>query len=119
MDTDKGNSNTIRPEIASRPPHNYSNPRKQDKLTVRQANLHRTSIDVAKTIKALQNHRDGKVNLSTSQLRACEILLDRAMPKLSAVEQTMIEERHKDVHEYTDAELQEIIASNAKVEAIK
>ncbi len=56
-------------------------------MTKRQSDLHRTSIDVAKTLKALQKHRDGDLKLSPSQIRACEILLDRAMPRLSAAEQ--------------------------------
>lgn len=92
------------PEIRKSPKFSHSNRRKRDKLTRRQSELHRTSIDVAKTLKALQNHRDGKVKLDPSQIRACEILLDRAMPRLSAQElqATVQDERTETM---TDAQL--------------
>lgn len=71
---------------------------------MRQANLHRTSIDVAKTLKALQDHRDGRVKLDRSQIRACEILLDRAMPKLTSTEMSATFETEVP-EQMTDAQL--------------
>ena len=49
---------------------------------------HRGSIRVAFLLKRLQNHANGKNKMSTTQLRAADILLSRSMPTLTATEVT-------------------------------
>lgn len=48
----------------------------------------RERIKVAMLIKHLQDHVDGLRPLMASQLKAVEILLDRALPRLTATELT-------------------------------
>lgn len=46
----------------------------------------RSKIQAGNLIDRLEKHIDGKIQLENSQLKAIEILLDRSIPKLSAVE---------------------------------
>lgn len=46
----------------------------------------RSKIQAGNLINRLEKHIDGKIALESSQLKAIEILLDRSIPKLSAVE---------------------------------
>lgn len=47
---------------------------------------HRQAIQVSMLLKQLQKHVDGKVEMSTTQLRAAEILLKKAIPDLKSTE---------------------------------
>lgn len=49
------------------------------------------AIQATALVNRLKKHADGKIEMSPTQIRAAEILLDRALPKLSAVEQTNID----------------------------
>ena len=79
----------------------------------------RQRIRAAHLIRRLEQHADGEIELKPAQIKSIEILLNKSLPSLSATEVTNYQDNKREVHEYTDAELQEIIASNAKVEAIK
>lgn len=46
----------------------------------------REKIQASQIINRLQDCLDGKVDLSTSQMKAAEILLKKTLPDLSAVE---------------------------------
>lgn len=61
----------------------------------------RDAIDTSRLINKLRDHTDGKCEMSQTQLKACELLLSRTVPTLSAVEQTTIS--HVDA--MTEAEL--------------
>ena len=53
-------------------------PRHQDEV--------RAKIQASQIINRLQNHLDGNVELSTTQVKAAEILLRKSIPDLSATE---------------------------------
>lgn len=40
-------------------------------------------------VKRLQNHVLGKIDMSATQLKACEVLLKKSLPDLSAVDNTI------------------------------
>lgn len=71
------------------------------RLTVRQSESARERIRVGVILSRLQDHLEGKIDLSQSQTAAAKTLLDRAMPVLSAVEMTQHEElpQEGDLHE--------------------
>lgn len=46
----------------------------------------RAKIQAAQIINRLQNHIDGKVDLTSSQVSAAKILLDKILPNLQATE---------------------------------
>ena len=58
------------------------------RLNKRHQGFVRDKIQASQIINRLQNHLDGKVELSQTQLRAAEILLKKSLPDLSAVEMT-------------------------------
>ena len=60
-------------------------------LTHRQKTGVALAINASKIVSRFQKHMDGDLELTPTQIRAGEILLDRALPKLSAVEQTVID----------------------------
>lgn len=59
--------------------------------THRQSKLTASGIRAGYLVSRLEKHADGEIEMSPTQIRAAEILLDRALPKLSAVEQTNID----------------------------
>ena len=60
-------------------------------LTQRQKTGVALAIQAGTLVNRLKKHARGEVEMSPTQVRAAEILLDRALPKLSAVEQTVID----------------------------
>jgi hypothetical protein len=48
----------------------------------------RAKIQSSQIINRLQNHLDGEVNLSPTQVKAAEILLKKSIPDLSSTELT-------------------------------
>lgn len=54
----------------------------------------RESIQASSIMNRLKNHGDGKLEkpLDQTQIKAYEVILDRIAPKLSAVEQTTVNE---------------------------
>ena len=46
----------------------------------------RAKIQTSQLVNRLQDHADGKNEMSPTQVRAAEILLKKAMPDLSAIE---------------------------------
>jgi len=73
-------------------------------LTRRQQDKHRESIETAKLVRRLKDHSLGLIEMSPSQVRAAEILLNKSLPNLSATEidATVSDER---VETMTDAQL--------------
>jgi hypothetical protein len=59
------------------------------KLTRRQTARHRQSIRVAALINRLQDCADGKIDMSTAQIKAATVLLGKAMPDLQSIDSTM------------------------------
>lgn len=72
MAAPRGNSNASK---ISKPPR-----RVQDDI--------RAKIQAGNLINRLEKHIDGQIPLENSQLKAIEMLLDRSIPKLSAIEHT-------------------------------
>ena len=70
------------------------------KLTKRQTEHHRQSIQVAALLTRLRKNGMGTLTtpkgnaleLTSGQIKSIQILIDKAMPNLSAIEQTHIEE---------------------------
>lgn len=58
------------------------------RLNPRHQNMVREKIKTSQLINRLQDHILGKVELTTSQIKAIEILLKKSLPDLSAVEHT-------------------------------
>jgi hypothetical protein len=58
-------------------------------LTKRQTDGHRDSIETAKLIKAVQDYVLGGEGLDADRAANAHKLLDRTMPKLAAIEQTI------------------------------
>ena len=57
-----------------------------ERLNKRQADTTRAKIQASQLINRLQNHVDGNVELSATQIRAAEILLKKSLPDLQSVE---------------------------------
>lgn len=62
-------------------------------------------------LNRLKDHGDGKVRLSGTQVKAIEVILDRITPKLSAVEQTVVDERDKLSEDQLLAQLSALFAA--------
>ena len=60
-------------------------------LTHRQKTGVALAIQSTQLVNRLKKHARGEIEMSPTQIRAAEILLDRVIPKLSAVEQTVID----------------------------
>ena len=56
------------------------------RLNTRNDEETRSRIQVSQLINRLQNHVDGNVEMSASQLRAAEILLKKSLPDLQAIQ---------------------------------
>lgn len=69
-------------------PRGNSNAAKVPKPPRRVQDDIRSKIQAGNLINRLEKHIVGKISLENSQLKAIEILLDRSIPKLSAVELT-------------------------------
>jgi hypothetical protein len=58
------------------------------RLTTRQATLVRDRIKTTLILKRLEDHVDGKNEMSATQIQAARILLGKAIPDLQAVAHT-------------------------------
>ena len=56
------------------------------KLNHRQVSSHIDSIQTSKLINKLQNHALDDAEMSTSQIKAAQILIDRTIPVLKGIE---------------------------------
>lgn len=56
------------------------------RLNPRHQEMVKAKIQASQIINRLQNHIDGKIELSPTQVSAAKILLDRSVPTLSSVE---------------------------------
>lgn len=58
------------------------------RLNNRHQEMVRDKIQASQLVNRLQDHVDGKVELTATQLRAAEVLLKKSLPDLSSVEVT-------------------------------
>jgi hypothetical protein len=58
------------------------------RMTKSMSDRHRVSIQTTKLVKRLQDASDGKVDLTPVALKATQILLDKTLPNLQAIEMT-------------------------------
>tara|TARA_Y100000310_G_scaffold79766_1_gene76452 strand:- start:8283 stop:8519 length:237 start_codon:yes stop_codon:yes gene_type:complete len=58
------------------------------RLNPRHQEMVRDKIQASQLINRLQKHVDGELELSVTQIRAIECLLDRSLPKLTATDIT-------------------------------
>ena len=65
---------------------------KADKQAAEQREAWKDRIQPGKLLAKLEAHMDGKVELSASQIKAAEVVLDRLVPRLSSIEQTEVNE---------------------------
>lgn len=59
-----------------------------DRMTVRQAESVRLMIDSNRLVNRLQDHVNGEIELSVTQIQASKILLDKSLPSLQATDIT-------------------------------
>jgi hypothetical protein len=59
------------------------------RLNRRQQDSVRENIRASQIVNRLQDHIHGKVELSTTQIQAARILLDKCVPNLSSVDQNV------------------------------
>jgi hypothetical protein len=56
------------------------------RLTTRQATKTRDAIQTGLLVNRLQDHAVGNIEMTTSQIRAAQILLNKTIPDLKAIE---------------------------------
>lgn len=69
-----------------------SRPDVDPKITRRQAENHRASIDVGTIVNRLQAAARNEIEMTPTAIKASQILLDKALPTLSSIDQTNITE---------------------------
>ena len=83
------------------------------RLTKRQTDSCRDKIQASMLINRLQDHIAGKIDLSSSQVRGIEILLNKSLPSLQATELDATVNT-SDAASMTDAQLVAIASSGRK-----
>jgi hypothetical protein len=73
------------------------------------------SIQSTKLINLLNDHIDGKIELSEGQRHSIKMLLDRSVPVLSAVEQTNVNPMDSMSEQQLIQQLQVLIAANPEI----
>lgn len=58
------------------------------RLNPRHTEMVRQKIQAGVLIDRLQKHAQGKVEMTSSQIKAAEILLDRSVPKIAQIQHT-------------------------------
>jgi hypothetical protein len=71
---------------------NQHSKRQADKQAAEQREAWKDRIQPGKLLAKLEADMDGKVELSASQIKAAEVVLDRLVPRLSSIEQTEVNE---------------------------
>lgn len=66
--------------------------RQADKQAAEQREAWKDRIKPGKLLSKLEAHMDGKVELSASQIKAAEVVLDRLVPRPSSIEQAEVNE---------------------------
>lgn len=82
------------------------------KLTVRQVDSWRAGVQIAMIRTRLHDHIEGKVNMSPTQLQACKVLLDKAIPSLVQQDITVSESNEPRSIEDMQLELMRLLAAN-------
>lgn len=84
------------------------------KLTRRQAENARAAIKVGSIITRLVKAADGELDMTPTQIKAAQILLDKSLPTLQAIESTQIEDKPELAAEDVDALLRDLISDMAR-----
>lgn len=87
---------------------------KDPKLTRRQAENARAAIKVGVIIQRLAAAADGQIEMSPAQIKAAQILLDKSLPTLQAIESTQIEDKPTLSAEDVDQLLKDLISDMAR-----
>ena len=88
----------------------------EDRLTVaRRMNLKLARAE--KIMNRLEAHAEGNLELTNSQIRAYEVMLERLMPKLQAIEMIVETEEQRSEKELP-AELQGLLVSNPELKSV-
>ena len=91
-----------------------NNPDVDPKLTRRQAENHRASIQVGKILERLDRASEGKLELTPVQVKAAQILLDKALPTLQSIDQTTTVETPEMSPDEIEAVLKDYLADLKK-----
>lgn len=83
---------------------------KDVKLTRRQVENARASIGVGRIIQRLEAAGAGEVELTPAQVKAYQILLDKSLPTLQSIDQTVITETPELSPDEIEAQLQAYLA---------
>lgn len=84
------------------------------KLTRRQAENARAAIQVGVIIDRLAKASRGELDLTPTQIKASQILLDKSLPTLQAIESTQIEDKPELAAEDVEALLRDLIGDMAR-----
>lgn len=74
----------------------------REPLNRKHSTIARQKIQTTMIVTRLQNHLAGKCDLSTTQVQAARILLDRTIPTLTSTELTGRDGKDLAVHVYSD-----------------
>jgi hypothetical protein len=92
-------------------PNQWTKKRQDRNLADLQENWQKNPrFSVGRLLSMLVDNADGKIELTPSKVRAIEVVLDRMAPKLSAVEQTVVEAAAT----RTEAELLQAVRDNLR-----
>jgi hypothetical protein len=107
-----------RAEAKARPkqPNQYTARRKQvDAENNKDRWQDNPRFTAAALMRRLAEHQDGSVELSSTQIKAIELMLDRVAPRLSSIEQTVIDPRDSLSEQDIATQLTGIISANPDV----
>ena len=90
---------------------------KDPKLTRRQAENARAAIKVGLLLDRLDKASRGEVDMSPTQIKASQILLDKSLPTLQAIESTQVEDKPEMSAEDVDQLLRDMIGDMARQDA--
>jgi hypothetical protein len=90
---------------------------KDPKLTRRQAENARAAIKVGMLLERLQRAAGGEIELSPTQIKSAQILLDKSLPTLQAIESTQVEDKPEMSAEDVDQLLRDMIGDMARQDA--
>ena len=82
--------------MGDRPKH----PAQLAHITKRHAETARASIRVTKLVQRLEQASEGTRDMTVTQLTASKILLDKVLPSLQAVDQTITANEHEQLSEH-------------------
>jgi hypothetical protein len=87
---------------------------KDPKLTRRQAENARAAIRVGVIIERLQKAAIGELELTPAQIKSAQVLLDKSLPTLQAIESTQVDDKPEMSAEDVDQLLRDMIGDMAR-----